>query len=190
MKQNSKVIINANKELSAQTNRLCSGVNATITPNDGIDLELRKIFSVSETMFVIASLQYIYALRISEVLQLRYEDIDRVGRVVVRGAKGSNDRLISVREFSIYSKYLNGAKGKLFDNVDRFFVYRFYKKMGLYFSIDGNENKSVTHSLRYYSQNEILKSSESVGDKKILLGHKNVNNSIRYETKFKSKKNS
>lgn len=134
-------------------------------------------------IYVIANLQYSYGLRISEVLNIRYSDITKGHRLIIHGLKGSDSKIIDVSKFKDVFVYLGKNTSFVFSHIDRFFVYRVFKKFGLTFQSKSSSRQSVTHSLRHQFVNELR--SEGV-DSLIIqksIGHKNAKNTEIYGNK-------
>lgn len=184
MKTNSD-LINANKKLSAQSNTLCEVKGASMGHQLTIESIISKCKLHSESLYTICSLQLKFALRISEVLNLKYSDIDFQGRAIIKGLKGSNDRIIYVSEYPMFKNINRNSKELVFSHINRFYVYREYKKLGIYKLLEDNSNTSVTHFNRYLSQAVIEDNSEDLRVKRQLLGHKSSKNTFRYHNKFK-----
>jgi integrase len=178
-------IINANKKLAAQSNTLCE----VVTPPNGKELTIQSILykcrNHSQDLFIICSLQLKYALRISEVLNIRFSDIDFQGRCIIRGLKNSNNRIIYLSEFERFKNIKNNTTNYVFYHINRFYVYREYKKMGIYEQLKDNSNVSVTHYNRYLSQATLQDNTENLEIKQQLLGHKSNKNTHRYHNKMK-----
>ena len=184
MKTNSD-LINANKKLAAQYNTLCEVNGLSMRHQLTIESIISKCKLHSESLFTICSLQLKYALRISEVLNLRYSDIDFQGRAVIQGLKGSNNRIIYVSEYPMFKNINRNSNELVFSHINRFYVYREYKKLGIYKLLQDNSNTSVTHYNRYLSQASIEDKTEDLRIKRQLLGHKSSKNTFRYHNKLK-----
>lgn len=184
MKTNSD-LINANKKLSAHSNTLCEVQASPIGHQLTIESIISKCRMHSEVLFTICSLQLKYALRISEVLNLKYSDIDFQGRAVINGLKGSNNRIIYVSEYPMFKNINKNSNELIFKYINRFYVYREYKKLGIYKLLQDNSNTSVTHYNRYLSQASIEDKTEDLSIKRQLLGHKSSKNTFRYHNKLK-----
>lgn len=180
-----KDLINANKKITAQSNTLCVVHGASMGHQLTIESILSKCKLHSESLFVICSLQLKFALRISEVLNLKYSDIDFQGRAIIKGLKGSNDRIIFVSEYPMFKNINRASNELIFSHINRFYVYREYKKLGIYKLLEDNSNVSVTHFNRYLSQAVIDDKTEDLSIKRQLLGHKSSKNTFRYHNKFK-----
>lgn len=155
--------------------------------SDSLDTEiLTKIEAIKREGSIIYGLTlllYLNGLRISEALNLKYTDVISRNKAIVRGLKGSEDRIIDISCLSFISDLRYDRNGYLFVDIDRFQVYRLFKKYGIIFRSKGNSRASVTHAFRHlYVRNMRLNSiDESLIQQEI--GHKSIKNTNRYGKK-------
>lgn len=81
--------------------------------------EIQKMFSVCENLKhkVILSLLYSCGLRVSELINLKWENIDRQRMIInIIGAKGNKDRqvMLSIQLIPLLEKYFNEYKSKIY----------------------------------------------------------------------------
>lgn len=133
----------------------------------------------------VIELQYLYGLRISEVLNIDKSDILPSGNIRIKGAKRSNDRIVTPSRYMDF--WLNATS--LFLPIcrlySRFWFYRKFKELGLYSKYGSNINNSVTHSLRH---EKVLELKSNLNDTKLsqsFIGHKSINSTVHYERKKK-----
>lgn len=157
----------------SNSNQLLLSANAYISKN----------ISNNPILCSILELQVIYGLRISEVLNIRVYDINALSHIVIRGSKGSNNRII----VPLLSKsfFVNCKMNNLdpFLHVSRFYVYREYKKLGFSFVFNGQVNASVTHLFRSLLAVELSNNNTNLEDIKDFYGHKNIDNTRIYANK-------
>jgi len=142
------------------------------------ELELKKNQSIPE--YCIFEIQLFSGCRISEALRITQRDVNIFGTVIIKGSKKSGNKTVNIvhtRDF-----LLKRAKHNyhIFQDVDRFRMYRWYKKKGIYINRGKNKNKAVTHALRYVYINYI---SQMTGDKSLtaeLTRHKNIKSQDYY----------
>jgi len=138
------------------------------------------------------SLRYatIYAIqawsgaRISEVLNIGYTDIVDDRTVLIRALKHSRNRICTL-PFEV--PLLNQSrlmKQALFPGIDRFRVYRFYKRYGIYLRTPRGKNNKVTHKLRYDYILKIKNISHSLEVTQDLVGHKSKKTTEGYLRNF------
>lgn len=171
----------------AQTTTLCVDTNRHSIELSAILDKLETIKRTNKIIYTIAHLQLVYALRIGEVLSLKFEDVDKLGRCFVLGSKNSDSKIINVREYYLFEQKLNGCSGLIFSDFNRFYVYREYKKMGIYNQLTGRQNVSTTHILRHLSASEVAEKGKKMAVKQRLLGHKNPNNTKIYDNEQQKK---
>lgn len=133
----------------------------------------------------IVGLLYSYGLRISEVLNISGTDILSNGTIVIRGSKGSENRLISPVYYPEFFFSLRGSKLKIGDLYSRFFFYRQFKKFGIYAYFGNNKHASVTHSLRHLSVLNLKEMGLQSAEIGKLIGHKSSNSIAYYEKQIR-----
>lgn len=112
--------------------------------------------------------------RITEALNIKKCDISKNGDVLIRGLKGSEDRVCSV---SLLSRFFTKALLYNYDpffRLNRFSAYRHLRNLGIGYTKQGRVKASVTHAFR----DQKIKSARSLtADKKVLkkvVGHKSI----------------
>lgn len=165
---------------SAQTVTLCE-LNARQLYNKFL---LNKLSEVEANMGVqfaaLVDLMAVNGCRISELLAVQKSDIQFNGQVFIRGKKGSNNRFLSALVSTPYLLRQLGHQGLLFEGYSRFYVYREFKKLGLYFESASSTRLSITHAFRHYFILELRKAGFCDTDIAQVIGHKNVNNTHNY----------
>lgn len=144
----------------------------------------------NEPLKFITGLLYCYGLRISEVLALTSECIIGENQLFIKGAKGSENRIIQV----IYAPQC--INSLLMQNVplsavfSRFYVYRELKKYGLYAYFAGNSNASATHLSRHLKVLELKKNNVPRETISKFIGHRSIKSLVYYEKPIRKKGNS
>lgn len=153
---------------------------------DEMNAKVEEILSkdtVHDTLKRFIYLQSISGARVSEILNIKYTDIISKTILRIKGLKHSNDRLIHIDRFSDYFDFCKRNMIHPFSTLNRFYIYREYKKMGFVVSFLDSDKKAVTHSFRYrYIKN--LKDNNvdnSLIQKEI--GHKTLKTTENYEQK-------
>ncbi len=184
-------IMNINKPLkvavlnpTAQTNKLCAVNKVQDSFGSSILSKIERLRHRDLVLFCIATLQLSGGLRISEVLNIMPSDITSIGHVVVKGSKGSSDRIIHAGNATTYLLRCRLNSTIPFYGYNRFFVYREYKKLGIEYQSANSKKKSVTHAFRQVmvESNRTEKVDSELISKQ--LGHKNEKN-IKYYGKRK-----
>lgn len=125
-------------------------------------------------------LQLVSGARISEVLNVRSQDIVNSQQVIIRGLKGSRDRLITLLFESDYLKMCYITKRQPFAGLDRFKMYRFYKRYGIVLRTKSGTNNKVTHRLRYDYILKIQSFTHNIDSTADLVGHKSTHSTSHY----------
>ena len=168
---------------SAQTNKLLQVQSDQFTAV----LNRGKRFIADEKNHIIDRIVMLlllaYGLRISEVLNIRKGDINSTGTIIVRGKKGSDDRLISALQFSewIYKNRLSFTS--ILEYRNRWYYYRLFKRLDIHKQMTGNKNTSVTHVFRYAFVADVKAMTGDTDKTAKIVGHKNRLNTKRYEEK-------
>jgi integrase len=150
---------------------------ALINPiSDKLELMRKKNY----TLYVFCSIQLNGGLRVSELLGVLASDVDSLGRLKVKGSKGSLDRVVDSGEHKefVLTFARNGAT--FWATWSRWFIYREYKKYGIGLDIEGNERRAVTHALRHLSVKLLNEQKGVITHAKQLLGHKSENSTKHY----------
>jgi len=129
---------------------------------------------------VIIELQLLYGLRITEVLSIGATDIMRNGLIHVRGKKGSQDRYIYSQRFSNYVMFCKVNNVAYLCDYSRFYFYRLYKKLGIYYKFAGNDKNSVTHFFRHSILNAQKLEGMETEDSQRFIGHKSIKSTKIY----------
>lgn len=168
--------------------KLCELSHNTSAALDALYNNIQKLNLYNPLVYYIASLQFEHGLRISEVLHISHYNLLNTGHFYLSGAKGSNSRVYYssvTRAYFIRCKKYNFDP---FDDINRFFVYRTYKKFAISFTDFEHKHTSVTHAMRHYIAQEIYdtkKDTAIVGD---FLRHKSKTSTDYYVDKKGSKK--
>lgn len=128
----------------------------------------------------IFELQFFSGCRISEALSVTARDVDAYGRVIIRGKKKSGSRIVQV----VYTKdWIVQQATKvymMFQDVNRFAVYRRYKAKGITMVTPEGRNNRVTHALRTYYIRMLRGQTDSPELTAELIRHKNINSQEYY----------
>jgi integrase len=120
---------------------------------------------------VLILLQLTFGLRISEVLNIKHSDILELGRLRIRTLKKGIDRIVYFDDRYGYFKRCKASGVNPFQDYNRFFIYRLYKKEGIMMFHDSSKKWSVTHSLRHFMVQQVM---NEVNEKNLVtryIGH-------------------
>ena len=177
---------NAAMGSTAQTTTLLQPDNLDILPIIERATELLLSDTLPRVLLAVIELQLFYGLRISECLNVTTSDISNTGHIRIRGAKGSNDRIVIPYRFASF--WQSEAKPILpIGNVySRFWFYRQYKALGLYATFGNSKVKSVTHLFRHLSILSLKDNFNETNLTRQFIGHKSINSTLHYERKKNS----
>lgn len=137
--------------------------------------------TISLTDFAVLTLMNDNGLRISEVLNIDYKDITANGSIVVKGLKGSRDRLVYARLGGEYWNKCKALGGCEHTGRNRFYYYRLCKKFGLGQGFAGKDHNPVTHEFRHRFVTNLLNQGYSIEQVADIVGHKNVSSTMFYD---------
>lgn len=137
-------------------------------------------FNLSKYERALIELQYLYGLRVSEVLGIKHSDIDTAGFIRVQGLKGSNSRTVVSVHFKHYWLRVRSLQIELSCLANRFYYYRLLKRIGCYNFVSTQVNDKVTHLFRYAVVYRMLISGASLQEVQQFLGHRSLESTQHY----------
>lgn len=165
---------------SAQTTTLCS-------PGQDTDKLLKELVTISDSLKIenrvvyrIFMLQMYSGCRISEILDICPGDISRLGKILIKGKKGSNDKWIDIPCDKEYFLKCRTYDIMPFEGISRFFVYREYKKRGIGIKVGKTGKKAVTHMFRHLMGKIQEDEGFDINSTKKALGHKSIKSTNYY----------
>ena len=141
---------------------------------------LTPLLSVDSSVYYLSLLMLANGLRISEALSIDLRNSVGFKKVLVRGLKGSEDRIIDLSIIDAFVSSWGSVPGPLFAHLDRYYVYRCFKKCGIEFKSISSSKYSVTHSLRHLHVQGLRSNNISEVIISNEIGHKNVKNTEKY----------
>lgn len=118
--------------------------------------------------------------RISEALNVQIGHITADGNVLIKGLKGSKDRICYCPEILEWLPKARGNSGIVFFGMNRFSAYRYLKNLGISTLKNGRKHESVTHLFRelYIAQNlKIVERGSTLSES---IGHKSQKSTEYY----------
>ena len=138
--------------------------------------------NATEVLRAVVELQFLYGLRISEVLNIERSDVSASGYIKIKGLKNSNSRIVRPVQFLHFWQHSGNHLLPLVNTYSRFFFYRKYKELGLSMRYEGRTNNSVTHLFRHEVVQDLQRSFDETSTTQKFIGHKNIKNTKRYES--------
>ncbi len=164
----------------AHTVNLCAEGNVVDELGKAFELCWEQEYASRPKIALIIWLMYAQGLRVSEILNIAGKDISRSYNVRIRSKKNSNDRLINAGLFKDFLSAYVSRDRKVFEEFDRFYIYRELKKLGLKYQFAGNQKSSVTHLGRHIFALQNIPIADSEMSVSKMLGHKNESNQKYY----------
>ena len=121
-----------------------------------------------------------YGLRVSEALSIKATDITSNGQIVIKGSKGSSNRLIVINEYRDRLIDLRKSAFNPIKNIDRFVVYRLLKKYNITGQSSYGSKNAVCHQFRYDVAKDIQSVTNDLNETAKLIGHKSSSNTAIY----------
>lgn len=125
-------------------------------------------------------LQYMSGCRISEALNVHADDCSEQGKILIRGLKGSKDRIVNCEELIPLILRAKELGWILFYGMNRFTAYRLLKGLGIQRLKKGRKRESVTHIFRDEHSKECRRIGATGDSLKDSLGHKTQKNTDFY----------
>lgn len=139
--------------------------------------------TIPETLKRFIYLQSISGARVSEILNIQYTDIITSTIIRLKGLKHSNDRLIHIDRYAEYFSFCKRNMIHPFDSLNRYYIYREYKKLGFILSFLDSNKKAVTHSFRYKYIKNLKENNVDISLIQKEIGHKIQKTTENYEQK-------
>lgn len=121
-----------------------------------------------------------YGLRVSEALSIKPTDITTNGQIVIKGSKGSSNRLIVINEYRDKLIDLRSSGFNPIKNIDRFVIYRVLKKWNIEGTFTYGSKNAVCHQFRYNLAKDIHSVTNDLNETAKLIGHKSSSNTAIY----------
>lgn len=173
---------------AAQSDGLCDLENKNFVASMRQNIEDFLKNSNDRVLVFLLGLMYCYGLRVSEVLALDSSCMLGNYQLLVKGSKGSEDRIVTVfYAKDVYDSLLLNTY-PLGYVYSRFWLYRELKKYGLYGYFGTNMYASVTHLARHLKVLTLTEQDVPRGTISHFLGHKSIKSLSYYEKKGKSAK--
>jgi len=164
----------------AQSPKLCCHDQVAMAEQRAVNAIARCRQTCSLRDVIVLDLLLGSGLRVSEICSLEPRRILNDKQVLVKGAKGSGDRVCTLR-WSEGLQYFQGAGWSNFSyGLDRYYIYRLCRKMGVYAHIIGNKNQAVTHAGRHQYVAQLEKQGLTPEEIKTVIGHKSVKSTMHY----------
>lgn len=170
---------------SAQTSALCAAGSGREAAYQAAVARFLVDSTQPVALRALVELMSVSGCRISQALSVSRANISRNGRITLKGAKGGVDVIATPALYkSFFIEFKDGLNCGFVD-YNRFFVYRVFKRSGLWLAGFTSEKKAVTHSFRHALVNDISSTSVSSEGIAAVLGHKSLKSQAYYVNKKK-----
>ena len=126
----------------------------------------------SEALKAFVSLQFKHGLRVSDILNIHYSDITNSNNIIIHQGKRSMKKIVRDDDFFDFWKNCKTSKINPFENYDRFYIYRLYRRIGIKHTERGRKRNSVTHAPRKLLAQDMEKSDFDITEIQTALGHR------------------
>ena len=172
--------INAIDGVPEQSSKLHAGVTEG-TPEDNLFFTYRtRLYNYMYELGAIFELQYMYGLRISELLAIKPRDISPRGTIFLKCAKGSENKMIDYPSLYTFLKNCRANGKEPFGFISRHYVYRCYKRMDISFGQMYGTKNAITHQFRYMKAKDTMEMSNDLEFTAKIMGHKNSKSTKHY----------
>ena len=168
----------------AQTNKLCNFRNIDERLIEQTVRRIESIKDIDVKVYNCAILMMSGGLRVSEALSITPYNITSTGHIFIGGSKGSSNKLIDSGITKDYMLKCKNKKVEPFADINRFYVYRVFKRVGISYDSKNSDKKAVTHALRHLYVENLRKSGIEESDIKNFVGHKNITNTKKYGKRY------
>jgi len=141
--------------------------------NSAIEIQVRML----------TELMMLHGLRVSEVLRINASHISPQGRILIKASKGSRDRWVTSTKFTDLWIGFRANRLNVNDHINRFYIYRLFKKYGLYAAHSQGVYAAVTHVFRKMLALDSFALADSLEDISLALGHQSLNSALYYAPK-------
>ena len=141
---------------------------------------MTQLKQYSELYWHIAQMQQISGARITEILNIKLEDIGKNNVIYINGLKNSNDYTIVYNDIERIKVLSCCYGGKLFGNLNYTSVYRAYLKCNIVAQKKNNTSNVVTHIFRNIIAKEFHQKFKNENKTKTILHHKSKKSQINY----------
>ena len=118
--------------------------------------------------------------RVSEALALCKSQQITNQSFMIRGLKGSKDRIVYTTYCYSDVVFCGLGDGPLSQVFSRFSIYRVCKRLGIVWNDGNNQHNAVTHAGRHFVAELLLKEGFSVADVQNFLGHRRISSTEFY----------
>lgn len=119
--------------------------------------------------------------RVGEVLGIRGTDIIDDNHVYVKAEKRSRDRVCCLSLTSGFEVYRRAGSGLIWPMLNRWYVYRLFRRIGIYEQVVGNHRHAVTHAPRHELVTRMIGAGVDTKDVQRVIGHKSLKSTEYYE---------
>lgn len=165
---------------SAQNNTLCNPGNGANTTLNEIYTSIEALKKLDKSVYLLALISYQEGLRVSEALSIRFSKVLYNYKYVLKRLKGSDTTIIDLSFAKELVEYYKTTKQEPFRDLNRYYIYRCYKKVGIVKQYNGKKNVTVTHALRHEYVSNMSKNGVETNLIAKNIGHKNTKNTEIY----------
>lgn len=175
-----EVRTNSEVNLSAHNTIQCNVANSWEMVRWSYITAVRAASTVTALDKAVLLLLLEHGVRITEILRIQRQDLLGHGRVLIRGIKRSNDRLLyGVSYYEALEHWLIAftSIGEIFS---RFYYYRLCVSLGIKFENGGSKKLSVTHAGRHLFAESLSAQSIELATISRSMGHKSTKSTESY----------
>ena len=175
-------------EPSAQSATLCDTNNALVCQLNSLYTLIGEDSKLSIVDKAIIEIQILSGCRIGSALKISHNDISQLCQIRIPAEKGGLSVVITpyvTKSFWLDVKY---SKITISQFRNRFYMYRLYKRLGIFTIVEGNINKSVTHFFRHIVLDNTQSLNLTERERANYAGQKSIESQKYYLSKFRQKR--
>ena len=147
---------------------------------EAVSTAMDNAFQSHRNFYYFALIQMSGGLRVSEVLRIRIYDVTATGLIKIKVLKGGNNKVINVHEAKDFLRQCVKNAYLPWQDWNRFFIYREYKRLGFPSIPTGQNKHAVTHLFRHLQTAELKSINTNEKDVAGFLGHKSLSSQKNY----------
>lgn len=164
----------------AQSPALCLASNDWDTTLSAVNAALTKMKNEFSSLYYFTTIQMSGGLRVSETLNIKVYDITPTGLIKIKTLKGGKSKIINVSEVRDFLLHCKQSAYLPWQDWNRFYVYREFKKFGLPEIQTGARRHAVTHLFRHLQTAELRSINANEKETAEFLGHKSLRSQESY----------
>jgi hypothetical protein len=146
--------------MKSQITELCQQRSGALAALEELRTKVKKERRLPGSLKACILIQLAHNLRVSEMLELGGQRINSNGSFNIYSKKSKKVITLTIYSAEQYAEYFKLMMFPIGETVDRFYIYKLYKRLGFSYRRPGGKNLSVTHAIRHITANEIRRNEQ------------------------------